>query len=119
MKDITGLRFGKLVAIRPNGNKSPRGSFIWECVCDCGNTKYISQEHLSGKRPVKSCGCLKPGKIAEDLTGKKFNRLTVLCRSEKPEEGMSGIYVYYLCRCDCGNEPLLIMGEYNDLVLCC
>ena len=36
--------------------------------------------------------------IRESLVGKKFNRLTVL---EKTDKRMSG-YVIYICRCDCG-----------------
>lgn len=36
----------------------------------------------------------------EDLSGKRFGRLTVLHRVETPP----GRQVYFLCRCDCGTE---------------
>ena len=53
-QDITGKRFGKLVAIEFEGrvNRSSR----WRCICDCGNEKVSTQRHLvSGN--TKSCGC--------------------------------------------------------------
>ena len=34
--DFTNQKFGKLLAIKPNGvNK--KGQILWECLCDCGN----------------------------------------------------------------------------------
>lgn len=36
-KDITGKRFGKLVAVEPTGNMSERRQCIWRFRCDCGN----------------------------------------------------------------------------------
>lgn len=38
-----------------------------------------------------------------DLTGKKFGRLTVLGLSEKK----SGRKSYWVCECDCGNKKLV------------
>lgn len=37
-KDITGQRFGSLVAVKSTGTKNSIGNFIWEFLCDCGNT---------------------------------------------------------------------------------
>lgn len=39
----------------------------------------------------------------EDLTGKKFNRLTVIERAGKDKHGNS----LWLCKCDCGNEKII------------
>ena len=36
---------------------------------------------------------------ALDLTGQRFNRLTVISRAENSKDGKSR----WLCRCDCGN----------------
>jgi hypothetical protein len=59
--DITGQRFGRLVAIRlaeridvPNSSNTIS---IWECVCDCGVTKRFRYGHLQSGA-TKSCGCL-------------------------------------------------------------
>ena len=54
--DITGHRFGRLVAICRAGNK---GSFTrWECLCDCGTTIVTFTNGLRSGH-AKSCGCLK------------------------------------------------------------
>lgn len=60
VKDITGIRYGRLVAIRHSGfymKPSGKRSAIWECLCDCGNICNIRSTSLhSGD--TKSCGCL-------------------------------------------------------------
>lgn len=54
--DISGQRFGHLVAIKPTGKRF-RGYVIWECKCDCGNTHYTNVSALQ-RGNVKSCGCI-------------------------------------------------------------
>lgn len=55
-KDLTGQRFGKLVAIERAANVS--GRVAWKCQCDCGNERIIiSKTLLNGNS--KSCGCLR------------------------------------------------------------
>lgn len=55
--DITGVRFGKLVA-RRHTNMYIGGSVVWECDCDCGNIHYTSVSRLNAGK-VCSCGCTK------------------------------------------------------------
>ena len=57
IKDITGMRSGRLVAIRPTEKRSSNNQVIWECKCDCGNTHYVSGSLIS-RQKVQSCGCL-------------------------------------------------------------
>lgn len=53
--DLSGKRFGKLVAISRDG--SYRSHPMWKCVCDCGNECVkLGARLTSGK--TKSCGCL-------------------------------------------------------------
>lgn len=60
--DITGDRFGRLVAVSHSRNRD--GCSQWVCECDCGNQATVRAGYLrSGK--TKSCGCLK----AEMLSG--------------------------------------------------
>ena len=67
-KDITGRRFGKLVAIRLT-EKRVNGGVIWECKCDCGNTALVSSKSLiEGKR--KSCGCIHKSQISNIVNRK-------------------------------------------------
>lgn len=56
-KDLTGNRFGKLVALQPTMAKDGNHMY-WKCLCDCGNITEVSSSHLQ-KGDVRSCGCIK------------------------------------------------------------
>lgn len=56
-QDITGERFGRLVAVRPTQERDAAGSIVWECRCDCGQTALYSVNALR-KGTTRSCGCL-------------------------------------------------------------
>jgi len=49
--DLTGQRFGRLVAIERRDNQ-------WLCHCDCGETNLVHRSNLVSGR-AKSCGCLR------------------------------------------------------------
>lgn len=54
--DLTGQRFGKLVALYPIYSKEKNAHTKWQCKCDCGNECSIDMGNLrSGKS--QSCGC--------------------------------------------------------------
>lgn len=56
-KDISGERFGRLVAVRPCGTTTGRQT-VWLCRCDCGMEKEIRVSNLSrNNRSTQSCGC--------------------------------------------------------------
>ena len=57
--DLTGQRFGLLVALHPTGRAEPtNGCLKWMCKCDCGNYHVVNSNNLRNKQ-VKSCGCLR------------------------------------------------------------
>lgn len=56
VKDLTGQRFGRLVAIEEAG-RNKFGKAIWKCKCDCGTEKIISSINLTSGN-TQSCGCL-------------------------------------------------------------
>ena len=59
-KDITGIRFGKLTAIKPfysDWKNNNHQSTKWVCRCDCGNTVIATENNLQ-RGNVASCGCL-------------------------------------------------------------
>lgn len=60
VKDLTGLRFGRLTAINYTGSNGKRS--VWECFCDCGNKKNIVSDYLASGR-TKSCGCLRTERL--------------------------------------------------------
>lgn len=58
-KNITGQRFGRLVALEVDFNKTivGKGTTYWRCRCDCGNIVSVRQGNLHCG-DVQSCGCL-------------------------------------------------------------
>lgn len=56
IRDLTGCRFGRQVAIKFVG-KNKYSNMLWLCKCDCGNEHVVpSGKLVSGKS--RSCGCL-------------------------------------------------------------
>lgn len=103
--DLTGQIFGRLTVIKeaPKIDNKAR----WVCQCSCGKQKIIRGDSLRNGA-TKSCGCLAKEKAIEqieknrikiqDLTGQKFNLLTVE-KLIKDENNHSK----WLCKCECGN----------------
>lgn len=55
--DITGERFGKLVALEPIRRRKQQAT-LWVCRCDCGKLIVVQITNLRNGH-TKSCGCLK------------------------------------------------------------
>ena len=96
--DLTGKVFGRLTVLRRSETR-PRH---WVCRCSCGNEKEIFSGNLT-RGLTKSCGCYNIESISkrqlDDMTGKKFGRLTVIKRAkENDRQGK----VRWICKCDCG-----------------
>lgn len=108
--DLTGQRFGRWVVLGDFGSRQ-KTSVKWRCRCDCGNERDIFIGNLKDGKS-KSCGCLMREQSSNakviDLTGQRFNRLTVVGDSGKRRKGN----VLWTCRCDCRNE---ILTESNNL----
>lgn len=121
-KDLTDIRFGRLVAIRNTGERALRkggskGGYIWECQCDCGNIVNVEISRLTSG-VTKSCGCLHSDSVSkkmkkEDLTGKRFGNLTVIKWLEMSERNKDYRYYPYLCLCECGNY---VQAKRDDLI---
>lgn len=58
IKDITGIRFGKLTVETLADKRGTNGAVYWLCKCDCGNDKVVAASNLRNGS-VKSCGCLR------------------------------------------------------------
>ena len=104
--DLTGKRFGKLIALRP-ASKAANGSIKWLCRCDCGKVKEIRGDRLRNGE-TKSCGCTQFKKY--DLTGQKINHLLVLERIGSDKHGKA----LYKCQCDCGNVKTITAGDLKS-----
>ena len=55
-KDLTNQRFGKLVALQRVCKYPKNNSWMWHCVCDCGNETLVQVCALTSGNTA-SCGC--------------------------------------------------------------
>jgi hypothetical protein len=89
----------------------PKPAPRWVVQCECGSepfelANFQLKEGYGGK---KSCGCYYTDRRAfksprlKDLTGKRFNMLTVIERVENSKFGQARWKV----QCDCGSEPFI------------
>lgn len=65
--DLTGTRFGQLVAIRYSDKNDGRKA--WVCECDCGAVKEIRGSDLRNGGAI-SCGCFIAKKLKQGLARK-------------------------------------------------
>ena len=95
--DLTGKRFGRLIAVEATEKRDSKGSVVWLCQCDCGHVAEITADHLMHGNTV-SCGCRKQ-EITESI-GDKLTFVEGTCierlRSRKHRRdntsGFRGVY---------------------------
>lgn len=105
--DITGKRWGRLVAVRQVGYTTPdqagKRQAVWVWRCDCGNEKEIPATQVK-HGGTRSCGCKAFEHTSslrkEDITGFRFGKLTAIAPTQDRDK--SGGVVWKL-NCDCGN----------------
>lgn len=113
--DLTGSQFGKwtVLSFAFGNNKSDRA---WMCKCECGTIKPVGERELLRGRSL-SCGCSRKGKLKpkqsksnkdRQMIGKRFGRWTVISRADDYVINAGNHYDQWLCRCDCGNERLVL-----------
>lgn len=95
---LVGKRFGKVVVVEKLGRIGKRNSSYkerhYKCRCDCGEICFFTRSQLKHKHKVSMCDeCRYP-----DLTGLRFNKLTVLRKSKIKRGGRT----FWICKCDCG-----------------
>lgn len=77
LKDMTGRRFGRLVALE----RSPKKDSVawWKCQCDCGKIVEI-RGTLLRNGTTKSCGCYRSDYWRKQMTkhGMCRDRLTII-----------------------------------------
>ena len=98
---LVGNRYGRLLveSLVPGTDNGNSYLTRYICKCDCGNSIEIG--HAALKNGKTSCGCdyISP---ANDLTGKRFGKLTVVSRIVELNEALFAMK--WKCQCDCGNE---------------
>lgn len=104
--DLTGQRFGRLVAKYPKSfvREGKRPLRKWLCHCDCGKEIFVDTNRLTSGH-TKSCGCLISDASREyhtkDITGMRSGKL--VARYNTGRQDSAGNY-YWCCECDCGRH---------------
>lgn len=111
-EDVTGQRFGRLVAESYEGTYANGGNSRWKFKCDCGNTCIACLANVK-RGSIQSCGCLRVGAKKThgfSKTGNQVYRcwknIKTRCTNEKSE-----VYKYY------GGRGISICQEWaNDFM---
>ena len=105
--DIIGRKFNYLTVLDFVGTKriGKHTISVYNCKCDCGNEIHATRNELLYNRR-KSCGCMNPSKF-KDLTGMKFERLTVISQAETRISPSGSRDILWNCKCECGNEKVV------------
>lgn len=56
-KDITGERFGNLIAERASSIRDKLGRIYWICKCDCGNEILVRGDNLRSGNTSRCSDC--------------------------------------------------------------
>lgn len=115
-KNIVGKRFENITVKELDYteekiyNGKLRRNYFYKCICDCGNEISVVRNNIVNGH-TKSCGCLKSKHL--DITGKTYNRLTVIKfdHIEERKNRKNGKVYFYLCQCNCGK--FTILSEHN------
>lgn len=98
MNDIAGQNHGKLTVVKKTNERYINGSVLYFCRCECGKEIKSTSSRLKTGH-IKTCG--NPIHQVEDLTDKKFGRLTV-----DSYAGRKNGKTYWNCLCECGNTTV-------------
>lgn len=96
--EMRGQRFGKLIALEPTAERK-NGYTMWRCQCDCGGEVLVASRALKNGWTTH-CGCELPKIRYQNLTGKRFGRLTVISIAGRNPMGK----ITWNCVCDCGGK---------------
>ena len=118
-KDLTGQKFGRLVALEPT-EKKKGGAIVWRCRCDCGNIHYSTSHNL--RYNILSCGCLQRERASEANTTHGMSRTKIykiwqqmIQRCENPNDKN---YKYYGGRgikvCECWHSFENFYADVGD-----
>jgi hypothetical protein len=73
--DLTGQRFGRLVALERYSERTEYGKSQWECKCDCGCILLVVTGALTTGN-TKSCGCQRTDSSRQNGLNRKTHGMT-------------------------------------------
>lgn len=104
-KDLTGMRFGKLIVLFRNGS---RCSFsLWRCRCDCGRECDVISTNLTRGNST-SCGCANRKNVIAART--KY--------SSDEDRKIARVYYGMKNRCYNPNEPSYVNYGGRGISIC-
>lgn len=112
--DLTGQTFGELTVLErdieyPKINEIKKKSeTYWKVQCSCGNVFTKSRSMLKTGKWLACPSCNNKNRI-NNLTGKKFGKLSVLERDFDKNKETGRKDIYWRCQCECGNI-ISVMG---------
>lgn len=65
LRDLTGMRFGKLTVVSRAANHPTSGRVMWNVVCDCGVEKQTQGDGMCSGKTI-SCGCAGKSRLGKD-----------------------------------------------------
>jgi hypothetical protein len=117
IKDLTGMRFGRLTVIERGEKDKRHGNTRWVVECDCTTRKLVYGNNLIATPGTKSCGCLRKERFIkhpQDLTGMRFGALVVKSRGRKDQQGRW----YWEVQCDvCGGTHVVRSDNFRHGLL--
>ena len=94
--------------IQPSGRKIRQ----FHCKCSCGNEIDVKYKYLC-RGTHQNCGCLRDNQLhfnaLEVESGEKYGRLTIISEANKWKGRRM-----FLCKCDCGNEVVVGLGNLRN-----
>lgn len=107
---LVGTKINKWTVLRLDHSRKKLDAI---CQCECGTVKPVNVQNLI-KDKSKDCGCGRKKTLSNmrlnDLTGKRFGKLTAL---ELLPERNNLKRCMYRCKCDCGNETIVAAISLN------
>lgn len=88
-RDLTNMRFGRLVALEPVPVQDTDSSIRWLCLCDCGEYVTISSNKLLTGH-TKSCGCYGDEIRGDGRTFIDGTCLEIIASDKLPKDNTSG-----------------------------
>lgn len=100
------------VLYKTNKKKYAKGSAVWLCKCDCGNTKELSSAELSHAR---SCGCIRQKNM--ETFGQRNKGKSPVCTLPLGESARRSLYAIYKKSAKKRNIPFsLFEPEFRTLI---
>ncbi len=110
--DLSGRRYGKLTVVRRvNSPENHPHSPLWECVCDCGKTKFVTSNNLTNGN-TNSCGCIKNELMRETMMNRAIYRTD-------DEKRLNSIWIDMKRRCENANYKDFFNYGGRGISVCC